>query len=110
MPLRESGNGNAEISGVMLVNVSDEVDGVHESTRSRLPCRCAGHRVATEGKDVLTPMRFSFLEGPFDLFLGHYKKSVKTENEESITHFRYSKGACKFRYRWLPGRPGQESW
>ncbi len=35
--LRESGNGDAKVARVVFVNVSNEIDGVHESARGRLP-------------------------------------------------------------------------
>jgi hypothetical protein len=61
MTLREACDGDAKVSGVVLVDETDEIDGVMEPARSGLPGSGASDGVATESEDVLASMCLGLL-------------------------------------------------
>jgi hypothetical protein len=59
--LGEASDGDAKVSGVVLVDEPDEINGVVEPPRCGFPGSRARDGVATESEDVLAPMCLGLL-------------------------------------------------
>lgn len=74
MTLRETGDSDAKVSRVGLVDVFDEVDGVVKAARCRLPGGSTRNGVTAEGENILAAVCFCFLDDQLCIAHKHDKR------------------------------------